>query len=103
MRKSERCWPEVAREWEQWRQEAYEQAFKEGFERGYKEVLEEVHATLARLGLSLPVSSPPQVPAEGRTLAEAFEELRRICDEEDHTLEIPSRQKRPNPFPDALD
>jgi hypothetical protein len=36
-----------------------------------------------------------------RTLAEAFEELRRICEEEDYTLEIPSRQERPNPFPDG--
>jgi hypothetical protein len=40
---------------------------------------------------------------EGRTLAEAFEELRRICEEEDYTLEIPPRQERPNSFPDALD
>ena len=40
---------------------------------------------------------------EERTLAEAFEELRRICAEEDYTLEIPPRQERPNPFPDALD
>ena len=40
---------------------------------------------------------------EGRTLGEAFEELRRICEEEDYTLEIPPRQERPNPFPDALD
>lgn len=39
---------------------------------------------------------------EERTLAEAFEELRRICEEEDYTLEIPPRQGRPNPFPDAL-
>lgn len=39
---------------------------------------------------------------EGRTLAEAFAELRRICKEEDYTLEIPPRQERPNPFPDAL-
>jgi len=38
-----------------------------------------------------------------RTLAEAFEELRRIAEEEDYTLEIPPRQERPNPLPDALD
>jgi prevent-host-death family protein len=38
-----------------------------------------------------------------RTLGEAFAELRRICEEEDFTLEIPPRQERPNPFPDALD
>jgi prevent-host-death family protein len=38
-----------------------------------------------------------------RTLAKAFEELRRICEEEDYSLEIPPRQERPNPFPDALD
>lgn len=91
MRKSERCWPEVGKEWEQWRQEAYEQAFKEGFERGYREGLEEVRAALGPLGLSSPASSPPQVPEEGRTLAEAFEELRRICDEEEHARESPSR------------
>lgn len=40
---------------------------------------------------------------EERTVGEAFEELRRIFDEEDYTLEIPPRQERPNPFPDALD
>ncbi|HEX2224603.1 MAG TPA: prevent-host-death protein [Thermoanaerobaculia bacterium] len=40
---------------------------------------------------------------EERTLGEAFEELRRICEEEDYTLEIPPRQDRPNPFSDALD
>ena len=40
---------------------------------------------------------------EGRSLAEAFEELRRICADEELTLEIPPRQARPNPFPDALD
>lgn len=38
-----------------------------------------------------------------RTLGEAFEELRRIAEEEDYTLEIRRRQERPNPFPDALD
>ncbi|HEY4575049.1 MAG TPA: prevent-host-death protein, partial [Thermoanaerobaculia bacterium] len=38
-----------------------------------------------------------------RTVGEAVEELRRICEEEDYTLEIPPRQERPNPFPDALD
>jgi prevent-host-death family protein len=38
-----------------------------------------------------------------RTLGDAFEELRRICNEEDYALEIPPRQERPNPFPDALD
>ena len=40
---------------------------------------------------------------EDQTLAEAFSELRRICEEEDYILEIPARQERPNPFPDALD
>lgn len=40
---------------------------------------------------------------ERRTLGDAFAELRRICGEEDYTLEIPPRQERPNPFPDALD
>jgi hypothetical protein len=32
-----------------------------------------------------------------------FGELRRICEEEDYSLETPPRQERPNPFPDALD
>jgi prevent-host-death family protein len=40
---------------------------------------------------------------EGRTLADAFEELRHLCEEEEYVLEIPPRQERPNPFPDALD
>ncbi|HVS00706.1 MAG TPA: type II toxin-antitoxin system Phd/YefM family antitoxin [Thermoanaerobaculia bacterium] len=40
---------------------------------------------------------------EGRTLGDAFAELRRICEEEDYTLDIPARQERPNPFADALD
>ncbi|HKV08020.1 MAG TPA: type II toxin-antitoxin system Phd/YefM family antitoxin [Thermoanaerobaculia bacterium] len=40
---------------------------------------------------------------EERSLAEAFEDLRRICEEENLTLKIPPRQERPNPFPDALD
>ena len=40
---------------------------------------------------------------EGRTLAEAFAELRRLCEEEDYTLEIPPREERSNPFPDVLD
>ena len=101
--KSERCWPKVSKEWEQWRQEAYEQAFKEGFERGYRQGIEEVRAAFVNLGLSSPASSTSQVPEEGRTLAEAFEGLRHICEEEEHALENPSRQERPNPFPDVLD
>lgn len=40
---------------------------------------------------------------EERTLGAAFEELRRICQEEDYSLDIPPRKERPNPFPDALD
>src|SRR6476620_5631928 len=40
---------------------------------------------------------------EERTLAQAFAELRRICEEEDYTLEIPPRQERRNPFLPALD
>jgi prevent-host-death family protein len=38
-----------------------------------------------------------------QTLGEAFAELRRLCEEEDYTLNLPPRQERPNPFPDALD
>jgi hypothetical protein len=37
-----------------------------------------------------------------KTVGEAVEELRRICEEEDYALEIPPRWDRPNPFPDAL-
>lgn len=36
------------------------------------------------------------------SLGHAFTELRRICDEEEYTLEVPPRLKRPNPFVDAL-
>jgi len=38
-----------------------------------------------------------------RTLAQAFEELHRVCGEEGYTLEIPPREERPNPFPEVLD
>ena len=37
------------------------------------------------------------------TMAEALEKLRRICEEESYSLEIPPRKTRPNPFADALD
>jgi antitoxin (DNA-binding transcriptional repressor) of toxin-antitoxin stability system len=40
---------------------------------------------------------------ERPSLGEAFAELRRICAEEEYTFELPQRQERPNPFPDALD
>jgi prevent-host-death family protein len=40
---------------------------------------------------------------ERPTVGEAFAELRRVCAEEGYTFEIPPRQERPNPFPDALD
>lgn len=36
-------------------------------------------------------------------IAEAFAELRKICDEEDFVLEAPLRQDRPNCFAEALD
>jgi len=41
--------------------------------------------------------------AERPSLGEAFAELRRICEEEEYTFELPPRQERPNPFPNALD
>jgi len=41
--------------------------------------------------------------AERPSLGAAFAELRRICEEEDYKFELPPRQERPNPFPDALD
>jgi antitoxin (DNA-binding transcriptional repressor) of toxin-antitoxin stability system len=37
------------------------------------------------------------------TIAEALGEVRRICQEEGYSLEIPARKNRPNPFADALD
>jgi len=40
---------------------------------------------------------------QGETLGDAFAKLRRICEEEDYTLDIPPRHDRPNPFPDVLD
>lgn len=36
------------------------------------------------------------------TMAEALAELRRICEEEDYSFELPTRRNRPNPFADAL-
>ncbi|MBI1864447.1 MAG: type II toxin-antitoxin system prevent-host-death family antitoxin [Nitrospirae bacterium] len=38
-----------------------------------------------------------------RSLGEAFEELRRIENEEKYVLEIPPREDRPNPFANTLD
>jgi hypothetical protein len=35
------------------------------------------------------------------TIADAFIELRRICDEEGYELEIPKREDRPNPFAES--
>jgi antitoxin (DNA-binding transcriptional repressor) of toxin-antitoxin stability system len=37
------------------------------------------------------------------TMAEALAKLRRICEEESYSLEVPPRRTRPNPFADALD
>ena len=37
------------------------------------------------------------------TLADAFARLRRLCDEEDYVLEIPSRQDRPSAFSASQD
>jgi hypothetical protein len=39
---------------------------------------------------------------ETRTLGEAFDELRRICAEEDYIPEIPPRQERPSPGIEAI-
>ncbi len=36
-------------------------------------------------------------------IAEAFAELRKICDEEDYVLEAPLRRDRSNSFAEALD
>ena len=40
---------------------------------------------------------------ERRTVADAFAELRAICEEEGYELELPDREDRPNPFAEALD
>ena len=40
---------------------------------------------------------------ELRTVADAFTELRAICDEEDYELALPERQDRSNAFAEALD
>ncbi|MBW4561976.1 MAG: type II toxin-antitoxin system prevent-host-death family antitoxin [Mojavia pulchra JT2-VF2] len=39
---------------------------------------------------------------EKMSLADAFNKLRQIAIEEDYTLEVPSRQDRPNSFADAI-
>jgi antitoxin (DNA-binding transcriptional repressor) of toxin-antitoxin stability system len=41
-----------------------------------------------------------QREGERRTLADSFAELRKICAEENYTLEIPAREDRPNIFVD---
>ena len=41
--------------------------------------------------------------AAGRSLGDAFAELRRICAEEDYALAVPPRQDRANTFADAAD
>jgi prevent-host-death family protein len=38
-----------------------------------------------------------------RTMGDDFEELRRICAEEDYVLEVPPRRNRANAFVDAID
>lgn len=40
---------------------------------------------------------------EQRTAAEAFAELRALCEEEGYELELPERSDRPNRFAEALD
>lgn len=38
-----------------------------------------------------------------RTVADAFAELRALCEAEGYELELPERSNRPNPFAEALD
>ncbi len=40
---------------------------------------------------------------QSETLGGAFAKLRRICEEEDYTLDIRPRHDRPNPFADVLE
>lgn len=44
-----------------------------------------------------------QEDRERRTVAEAFAELRAICEDEGCEVELPEREDRPNPFAEALD
>jgi hypothetical protein len=36
------------------------------------------------------------------SLADTFARLRRLCTEENYTLDIPTRQDRPNPFDESM-
>ena len=42
-------------------------------------------------------------PKEGRSIAEAFDELRRILAEEQYELRMPPREDRPNEIPEVLE
>jgi hypothetical protein len=44
-----------------------------------------------------------QESRQGRTIGQAFAELRRLCAEERYTLELPEREDRPNVFADVVD
>jgi len=55
----------------------------------------------AKQKFSDPIKAAEDEP-QARTLGEAFEELRRICAEEDCIPEIPPRQERPGPGIEAI-
>jgi hypothetical protein len=44
------------------------------------------------------VVPPDQAPPPKPSMADALAELRRLCAEENYTLEVPPRTTRPNPF-----
>ena len=37
------------------------------------------------------------------SIADALDELRQVCDEEDYTLQVPRRRNRPDPMGEAAD
>lgn len=55
-----------------------------------------------KLVAHLPNSSYYETKTSVDNLAQALEELRRICAEENYTLEIPPRQDRSNSFAESL-
>jgi hypothetical protein len=51
-----------------------------------------------RKGKEASIQSEPMLP----TIADVFSELRRLCTEENYSLEIPPRQDRLNPFDERV-
>jgi hypothetical protein len=64
--------------------------------------LSEEERLLLEQKLKEPNLSYHQTPTDIEKLTEALAKLRQICAEEDYTLEIPSREDRPNLFVENL-